>query len=47
MGWIGQGVAFAGLSVSAAWMEVNGVSATGLWVVLVVWALVTDWHPKK
>lgn len=47
MAWIGQGIAFAGLCMAAAWLEVSERNADGLWFLLVFWAIVTDWYPKK
>lgn len=46
MAWIGQGIAFAGLVGGAAWLEISGKHAGGLWFVIVLWAIFADWHPK-
>ena len=43
MNRIGQGIAMAGLAVSAAWLEVSGNRADGLWIVLVLWSVFADW----
>ena len=44
--WMGQGIAFAALVAGAVCLELNDKTAGGLWVVIVIWALLTDWHPK-
>ena len=36
---IGEGIAFAGLCIAAAWLEINGKPASGLWVLIVIWAI--------
>lgn len=43
MNRIGQGIAMAGLAASAAWLEVSGNRADGLWLVLVLWIVFADW----
>lgn len=43
---IGEGIAFAGLCVAAAWLEVSGNNASGLWFVVVIWAVMSDWGQK-
>lgn len=49
---IGEGIAFAGLCASAAWLEVSGNTADGLWIsdglwiVVVLWALTSSWGKK-
>ena len=45
--WIGQGIAFAGLVAGTVYLEVHDKPVGGLWVLIVIWALETDWHPKK
>lgn len=47
MNRIGQGIAMAGLAVSAAWLEVSGNSADGLWIVLVLWILLANWGDSE
>lgn len=47
MGAIAEGIAFAALCASAVWLETNGKPANGLWVLVVIWALTTDWGQKK
>ena len=47
MAWIGQGIAFAGLAVAVAWLEISGKQAGGLWFIVVLWAIFADWHPKE
>jgi hypothetical protein len=46
MTWIGQGVAFAALVASAVVLELYDKPSDGLWVLIVVWAISTQWHPK-
>lgn len=46
MAKIGQGVGFAGLCFAAAWLEVSGYSATGLWVLVAIWVLWGEWGDK-
>jgi hypothetical protein len=36
---IGQGIGFAALCFAAAWMECQGIHSPGLWVLIVVWAV--------
>jgi len=43
---LGEGVAFAGLCAGAAWLEVSSGSAGDLWLMVVVWAVLTDWGKK-
>jgi len=47
MAWVGQGIAFAGLCGAAAWLEINGRPAGGLWFLIVLWAVFADWHPGR
>ncbi len=47
MPYIGQGIAFAGLAIAAALLEIHDKNASGLWLLLVVWWVVTDWYPKE
>jgi hypothetical protein len=44
---LGEGIAFAGLCGVAAWLEISGEGAGGLWVIVVMWAVFTDWGQKK
>lgn len=46
MAWIGQGIAFGCLCLSAAWMEVSGTDAHGIWMVIVLWVIFGKWYPK-
>lgn len=43
---VGEGIGFAGMAVAAAWLEVSDKDATGLWIVLVCWAMWSDWGNK-
>jgi hypothetical protein len=43
MNRIGKGIAMAGLALSAAWLEVSGNEASGLWLILVLWIVFADW----
>jgi hypothetical protein len=43
---IGEGIAFAGLCASAAWLEVSGIGAGGLWIVVVLWSALSNWGAK-
>ena len=45
--YIGQGIAFAGLAIAAALLEIHDKNADGLWLVLVLWWVFTDWYPKE
>jgi hypothetical protein len=47
MNSLGQSIAFAALVAGSAWLEINGKPASGLWIVVVIWALLADWHPKQ
>jgi len=38
LAYIGEGIAFAGLCIAAAWIEVSGKPAVGLWVLVFIWA---------
>lgn len=40
---IGQGIGFSGLCIAAAWLEVSGHSAFGLWVLVAAWVLCGNW----
>lgn len=44
---IGQGIAMAGLALSAAWLEISDNSATGLWFLLGLWIILADWQCEK
>jgi len=44
---LGEGIAFAGLCAAAAWLEISGKQAGGLWFIAVTWAIFTDWGQKK
>ena len=37
--YIGEGIGFAGICIAAAWLEVNGKPATGLWCLIVLWVI--------
>ena len=37
---IGEGIAFGCLCLAAAWLEINGKPAAGLWVLVVFWAII-------
>lgn len=41
---VGQGIAMAGLALGAAWMEISGTPATGLWFLLGLWIILSDWQ---
>lgn len=43
---VGEGIAYAGMALAAAWMEVSDKDATGLWFVLVCWAILSEWGKK-
>lgn len=47
MGAIAEGIAFASLCAAAVWLEINGKPTSGLWAMVVFWALTTDWGQKK
>lgn len=47
MGNVGKGIAFAGLCIGAAWLEVTGHEASGLWLVVVLWWLFGDFDGCK
>ena len=44
---IGEGIAFAGLVVGCVWLELYDKPVGGLWALVVVWAIITDWGQKK
>lgn len=46
MGWIGQGIAFAALVAGTVYLEVHDKPVGGLWVLIVIWVIANDWHPK-
>lgn len=43
---LGEGIAFAGLCISAATLEVFNKDASGLWIIIVLWIVFTDWGQK-
>ena len=43
---IGQGIAFASLVAGAVVLEINGLPSTGLWVIIVLWAIFATWNSK-
>ena len=45
MNYIGNGIAFGCLCFSAAWLEISGKEAWGLWLLVVIWAVVGDFVP--
>jgi hypothetical protein len=40
---IGKGIAMAALCLSAAWLEINGKPAGGLWFLFILWLLFGEW----
>lgn len=36
--YIGEGIAFGSLCIAAAWLEISGEPASGLWALVVLWA---------
>ena len=44
---VGEGIAFAGLVVGCVWLELYDKPVGGLWALVVVWAIITDWGQKK
>jgi hypothetical protein len=44
---VGEGIAFAALCAAATWLEVAGHEASGLWIVVVIWAVFGDWGQKR
>lgn len=46
MTFIGQAIAFAALCAVAAWLEINNKPASGLWTLVVCWAIFGDWFEK-
>jgi len=44
---IGEGIAFAALVIGTVFLEWKGFPVSGLWIVIVIWALLTDWGQKK
>lgn len=45
--WIGQGIAFASLVLGAVYLEIHGKPVGGLWALIVLWAIATEWYPKN
>lgn len=43
---LGEGIAFFGFCVGAAMVEMSGESATGLWTVIIIWLVWSDWGQK-
>lgn len=43
---LGEGIAFFGFVLAAAWLEVSGDGAGLLWVLVICWALFSDWGQK-
>lgn len=46
MAWIGQGIAFSALVAAAVYLEIHDKPVSGLWALIVIWAIVTDWYPR-
>jgi len=44
---LGQGIGFAVLVFSTAWLEINDKPVNGLWFLVVLWAVLADWSDKK
>ncbi|AFJ01978.1 hypothetical protein Q7C_809 [Methylophaga frappieri] len=47
MKFLGQGIAFASLVMAATILEINDRETTLLWVLIVFWAISTEWYPKE
>lgn len=44
---VGEGIAFAGLCMSLAWMTAEGKEVSvWLWCLVAVWAMSSDWGNK-
>jgi hypothetical protein len=44
---VGEGVAFAALVAATAWLEMSGREVSLLWVLIVWWAIFSDWGQKR
>jgi hypothetical protein len=44
--WVGQGIAFAALTGAAAWLEISGKNANGLWILVAIWVVFGKWNPS-
>lgn len=47
MSGVGEGIAFATLVVAAAWLEINGKNAGGLWALCAAWVIFSNWGQSK
>lgn len=47
LGALAEGLAFAAFVLAAAWLEVSGKPAWGLWFIAGLWVFTTDWGQKK
>jgi hypothetical protein len=45
--WIGQAIAFAALVAGTAYLEVHNKPQGELWIVIIFWIILADWHPKN
>lgn len=43
---LGEGIAFAALCLAAAALEIFDKDTSGLWVIIVLWAIFSDWGQK-
>ena len=46
MGALGQGIALAALIFSATYLEVHDKQNVGLWAIIAIWIMFTDWRSK-
>jgi len=44
---LGEGLAFCALVAGTVYLEIKDLPVTGLWILVVVWAVSTDWGQKN
>ena len=43
---LGEGIAFCGLVIGTVYLEVNEFHVMGLWALIVIWVIFSDWGQK-
>lgn len=44
---VGEGIAFAGMAISCAALEIDGHDIAPFWVLLVIWVITSDWGQTR